>query len=841
MATKNFLVNLDLNQNQLINAVIQNESSAPSSPLAGQIYFDTVDNDIFYYDGTQWVSITSQTFDIVGVSPIEVNFSGGTYSISILEASGTQSGSMSSADYLKLESATSSDTTNTLVQRDGGGRFEASDPVNPLEVVNLGYLENELSNLDFIDIDGVAPIQVSQTGGTYSISIDDVTSTDNGAMLASDKAKLDASTSSATPDTLVERDSNGDFSANTITAGTVTGLSLPVNDSDAANKEYVDSVAAGLDPKESVRVTTIANVGGSYSVANNGTFTNVDFTDTAIFDLGSWTIVSGDRILVKNQSDAAENGIYEVVTAGATGEMTRAEDADGEPDHEVSLGNFTFVEFGTIKGDTGWVLSSSTATNPDEINVGVDTQVWVQFSSQGVIIAGDGLTKTGNTLDVGAGTGLEVSATQVSISDTAVTAGSYGSATQVGTFTVNAQGQLTAASDVSIQIPTSQITDFGVGVEGVIFTSANFDDSDSIDFTVSVGSSVTADVIASTGLGIDSLGVFVSIDNSTIIVDGNGDLTVDIGALGAIDGVIAGDGLLGGGTAGVITLDVNATNGLSTVGSELRLGGTLTQATTIDANGNDFIIEGNDTTSVIRIGNAGTGPRNIIIDESVGTLEVNMGTNTTTFKGFRTDFASSILVGNGASFGSTEDAGEIRWNGSNFQGYDGSVWLNLDEVGIGSLVGGDAISITTGTVSVLYDNSTIGLNGSNELEVLYDGVTIGLTGSGLEVLLDNSGPLFFNSSGINVQVDDDTIQIVNNELQVNTTNIVRKHVQTVPVGSTVSTPLINHDFDSEEVIVAVYDDTSGEELILEVEIVDSDNVSVDANGLSRNVRVVVHG
>ena len=116
-----------------------------------------------------------------------------------------------------------------------------------------------------------------------------------------------------------------------------------------------------------------------------------------------------------------------------------------------------------------------------------------------------------------------------------------------------------------------------------------------------------------------------------------------------------------------------------------------------------------------------------------------------------------------------------------------------------------------------------------------------MTGSGLEVLLDNNGAIFLDSSGINVQVDDDTIEIENNTLQVNTINIVRKHIETVNVGTSENAQLINHGFDSEEVIVAVYDDTSGEELILEVEIDDSDNVRVDANGPSRSVRVVVHG
>ena len=123
---------------------------------------------------------------------------------------------------------------------------------------------------------------------------------------------------------------------------------------------------------------------------------------------------------------------------------------------------------------------------------------------------------------------------------------------------------------------------------------------------------------------------------------------------------------------------ITASNGLTKTGNNITLGGTLTASTTIDANTNDFIIEGNDTTSVIRIGNAGTGPRNIIVDESTGTVNVNTGGNSVIFRGFRTEFGESISVGEGT--GAPID-GEIRWDGDNFQGYNGTSWVDLDAQG----------------------------------------------------------------------------------------------------------------------------------------------------------------
>lgn len=178
------------------------------------------------------------------------------------------------------------------------------------------------------------------------------------------------------------------------TLSTVRGAT-PVNANDLTTKDYVDSLASGLDPKESVRVATTADVGGTYSAVagsgGTGGFTGMANTIDGV------SLALNDRILVKDQTTATENGIYIVTTVGtgADGVWERSGDQDGSPSSEVSSGNYTFVEQGTVNVNSGWVTQGDglLTLNTDNIN-------WVQFTGAGSITAGAGLTKSGETLSV---------------------------------------------------------------------------------------------------------------------------------------------------------------------------------------------------------------------------------------------------------------------------------------------------------------------------------------------------------------------------------------------------------------------------------------------------------
>jgi len=302
MAQK-FLTNIDLNQNQLINAKFESLATNPSTGLfEGRMFYHTGDDAVKYYTGAAWETL------INGVT------SAGTYS-----------------NALTVGEASDGEITLTL---------------NLADASNAGLL----------------------TSAFYTL--------------------LNNSTSSNTGGTLAKRDEAGRLQ-----------VSAPSNDLDAANKAYVDAARSGLDVKQSVRAATTAAVNLASQLEAGDTL------DTSV------TLVAGDRVLVKDQSTASENGIYVVQSTGAA---VRATDFDGAG--EVSGGAFTFVEEGTVNADAGFVVTSNGA-----ITVGTDAIVWAQFSGAGSFTAGDGLTKSGTTINaVGTAGRISVSSDAIDIDTTYV-------------------------------------------------------------------------------------------------------------------------------------------------------------------------------------------------------------------------------------------------------------------------------------------------------------------------------------------------------------------------------------------------------------------------------------
>jgi hypothetical protein len=234
----------------------------------------------------------------------------------------------------------------------------------------------------------------------------------------------------------------------TLTPAGLTSVTVTQDPSTAlqlATKQYVDNVAQGLDAKASVRNASTVAFTVTYSNGTAGvgaTLTNAG--SLVAFSADGVSNSVGDRVLIKNQASAFQNGIYTVTTVGSGSVawvLTRATDMDTWAEVPNS---FVFVEDGSTQADTGWVCTSNAGGT-----MGTTAITWVQFSGAGTYSAGTGLTLTG---------------TQFSITNTAVTAGSYGSATQVGTFTVNAQGQLTLAGNTTVTPAVGSITGLGTGV-----------------------------------------------------------------------------------------------------------------------------------------------------------------------------------------------------------------------------------------------------------------------------------------------------------------------------------------------------------------------------------------
>ena len=184
-------------------------------------------------------------------------------------------------------------------------------------------------------------------------------------------------------------------------------------DNSLASKEYVDAIKTGLDVKDSVRVATTAN----------GTLSS-DFDNSQAVD--GVTLATNDRILLKNQTTGSQNGIY---TVNASGAPTRATDYDASS--EVTGGAFVFVEEGTTNADSGWIL-----TNNGAVTVGTTALTYAQFSSAGLIGAGDGLSKSGSTMNINDDNiTLEIASDTLRIKAVTATAGGdllYGKASNAG-------------------------------------------------------------------------------------------------------------------------------------------------------------------------------------------------------------------------------------------------------------------------------------------------------------------------------------------------------------------------------------------------------------------------
>lgn len=181
----------------------------------------------------------------------------------------------------------------------------------------------------------------------------------------------------------------------------ITSLADPTLAQDAATKAYVDSVAQGLDTKQSVKVSTTANI-------NLASFANALGTIDGIIN-GSWA-VAGTRVLVKNQTNKVENGIYVVTAAGAV--LSRAVDfATGQR----AASSFVFIEEGTANADSGWTCVADASADI----VGTNQLDFTQFSGAGMVVAGAGLIKTGNTIDaVGTANRITVNADSIDVAST---------------------------------------------------------------------------------------------------------------------------------------------------------------------------------------------------------------------------------------------------------------------------------------------------------------------------------------------------------------------------------------------------------------------------------------
>lgn len=377
-----FLNNVDLNKNELRNARVQNLATAPSSPVAGQIYFDTDDNNLYIYNGTGWIAIQQGTVNDATTSAKGIIRLAG-------DLAGT--GTSASAPVITAGAIDNGKLANGAVNNSK----VASDAAIAYSKLNL------TGNIVNADVSTTAAIAYSKLNLTGSVVNADVSAT---AAIAYSKLSLgssilttDLAASTTLNDIATNRAATGSV---TLSNQKITNLADPTSAQDAATKAYVDATAQGLDPKASAKAASTANLTLSGAQTVDGISLSAD-----------------DRVLVKNQSNPEENGIY-VVKSGA---WVRAADADSWGE---LISAFVFVEEGSTNADNGYLCTIDGGGT-----LGTTAITWVQFSGAGQITAGNGLTKTGNTIDVGAGTGILSNSNDVAI-DTSVVARHY--ATDIG-------------------------------------------------------------------------------------------------------------------------------------------------------------------------------------------------------------------------------------------------------------------------------------------------------------------------------------------------------------------------------------------------------------------------
>src|SRR6056300_1381974 len=246
------------------------------------------------------------------------------------------------------------------------------------------------------------------------------------------------------------------------------------------NKAYVDQVANGLDVKASVRVATTANLSATYNNSNGTLTANAN----GAISIDGVSLSLNDRVLVKDQTTQTQNGFYKVTTVGsgsAAFVLTRTPDANEAS--EITGGAFTFVEEGTANADNGYV-----ATHNGTPTLGTDDITFDQFSGAGQISAGNGLTKTGNTIDaVGTANRISVSANAIDIASTYVGQSSITTLGTIATGTWNADTigvayggtGITSAAKGSVLIANSADTlsalDGGGANDGFLSYSASTD------------------------------------------------------------------------------------------------------------------------------------------------------------------------------------------------------------------------------------------------------------------------------------------------------------------------------------------------------------------------------
>lgn len=422
--SRKFLVNIDLNKNELQNAAIQNLATAPSSPVAGQIYFNTTANTLYFFNGTSWIDVyqaATIAADTFSNRPVAGAGNAGTlfyatdthilyYSNGSAWSQISQFGTVSAQT--SYGDTSSSGTSNDYARADhthGTPALGTATPT-PLGIADSGSA-------------GTGTLPSKQDHTHAGPGFGGVTAQTSFGAASGNGAAATVAHSDHTHGTPVH--DNAAHSAINLSALAapaadvsmatykITNLGNPSADQDAATKYYVDQAVQGLTWKAPVNLVATSNVA---MTGSTGTLTIDGDTLTSA--------ESGYRLLLIAQSTATNNGLWVYTDNGSTYSMTRA--TDGDPYTEL-IGATVFVLEGTAEKGTSWSQQNHYITS-------FAGQDWVQIAGVGLYTAGNGINIVGTAISAKAGSGITVDGSGINI-DTSVVVRKFAASIGDGTST----------------------------------------------------------------------------------------------------------------------------------------------------------------------------------------------------------------------------------------------------------------------------------------------------------------------------------------------------------------------------------------------------------------------
>lgn len=459
---RRFATSIDLQKNQLLNAVLQNLAADPAGAVEGQFIWRSDTDELKIFNGAVWITvpvgaITSaqiQDGSITGgdIAPLTIvagNIANDTITATQIAPDSITVSELAPNAVTNVEVAAAAAIARSKLDF-GAGLVNGDIAAAAAIAYSKLNLATSIVNADINAAAAIARSKLDFGSGLVNSDIAigaaiaktklaslDVVNADVNVAAAIAESKLalasDAAVGVASRRTLglgALQAMPGNTTLNAISAPTgavalnsqrITGLADPSSAQDAATKAYVDAAAMGLDVKPSVRVAASTAV----TIASPGA------------TIDGVAMSAGDRVLLLAQGGAvatphAANGIY--VWNGAATAMTRSSDADTNA--EVTAGLYTFVEDGTVQ-DTGWVLATN---NP--ITLGTTALAFTQFSGAGTLTDGAALLKTGNVLDVVTdNVGIEINADALRLKD--------GGVTNAKVASIDAASKLTGATPIA--------------------------------------------------------------------------------------------------------------------------------------------------------------------------------------------------------------------------------------------------------------------------------------------------------------------------------------------------------------------------------------------------------